>query len=186
MLRRMIAGMILPALLVMGCSTESDTASVGTSEPTAAELLDTVVAAMGTADLDAITFSGRAWRIRNGWMQTPQADPPWSYRDEITNYRHTIDFDAPASLAQGDTFASDLFLNPPTAGTYRQSVAVDNIDWSDRLEIWLTPWGFVEGAVDNGVELSSGKLDGVDYRVLSWRSSEDQVSPSGMRYTVNG
>lgn len=59
-------------------------------------------------------------------------------------------------------------------------------DWSQQLEIWLTPWGFLEGAEANGVSLDSGMLDGVEYRVLSWMSPEDQTSPSGMRYTVNG
>ena len=187
MFRRPIACAVLPALLVLGCSNPMEPTLITTTvEQSADEVLNDVVAAMGTGNLDSISFSGRAWRIRNGWMQTPHANPPWPYRDEITNYRHTINLGQAASLAQGDTFAQNLFLQPATAGTYTQNIAADNTGWASQLEIWLTPWGFLRGAADNGVELSSGKLDGVDYRMLSWMSPEDQTSPSGLRYTVNG
>ena len=189
MFRRTIACAVLPALLALGCAPEPETiTAVETmpAEPGAEEVLADVVEAMGTENLDSITYSGRAWRIRNGWMQTPQADPPWPWRDEITNYRRTIELGAPASLSRGDTFASNLFLDPPIADTFTQNIAADDSDWSDQLEIWLTPWGFLEGAAGNGVELSMGMLDGVEYRVLSWMSPEDQTSPSGLRYTVNG
>jgi hypothetical protein len=119
-------------------------------------------------------------------MQTPHADAPWPYRDEITNYRRAIDFRRPASLAQGDTFSQSLFLEPATAGTYSESISADDTDWTSRLEIYLTPWGFLDGAANSGVEISSGKLDGVEYRILSWQSSDEQTAPSGMHYTVNG
>jgi glyoxylase-like metal-dependent hydrolase (beta-lactamase superfamily II) len=119
-------------------------------------------------------------------MQTPHADAPWPYRDEITNYRRAIDFRRPASLAQGDTFSQNLFLEPATAGTYSESISADDTDWTSRLEIYLTPWGFLDGAANSGVEISSGKLDGVEYRILSWQSSDEQTAPSGMHYTVNG
>ena len=189
MFRRAIACVVLPARFALGCADGTDSQSAAPAAPpapSASELLEDVVAAMGTANLSSITYSGRAWRIRNGWMQTPHADPPWPYRDEITNYRRTIDLAQPASLAMGDTFAQNLFLAPATAGTYTQNVPATATAWSQQLEIWLTPWGFLKGAEDNGVELSSGMLDGVEYRVLSWMSPEDQTSPSGLRYTVNG
>jgi glyoxylase-like metal-dependent hydrolase (beta-lactamase superfamily II) len=119
-------------------------------------------------------------------MQTPHAEAPWPFRDEITNYRRAIDLRQPASLSRGDTFSQNLFLAPATAGTYEQTIRAGDTGWSDRLEIFLTPWGYLKGAADNGVELSTGKLDGVEYRVLTWLTPEDQVSPSGLRYTVNG
>ena len=181
MFRRMIASLLLPALLTLGCTAETITEP----EVSADQLLSDVATAMGAGNVDSITFTGRAWRIRNGWMQTPHADAPWPWRDEITNYRRTIDLGQSASLARGDTFASNLFLAPPVAGTYTQNVAADNKNWSSQLEIALTPWGFLSLAEANGVELSSGKLDGVEYRVLTTMSPEDIVSPSGMRYTVN-
>jgi glyoxylase-like metal-dependent hydrolase (beta-lactamase superfamily II) len=119
-------------------------------------------------------------------MQTPHADAPWPFRDEITNYRRAIDLRQPASLGRGDTFAENLFFAPATGGTYEQYIQANDSDWAERLEIYVTPWGFLKGAADNGVELSNGNLDGVEYRVLTWLTAADQVSPSGMRYTVNG
>ncbi|MDX1562236.1 MAG: hypothetical protein R3305_04890, partial [Gammaproteobacteria bacterium] len=149
MFRKLIAGtLVLPVLVLVACSNES-APPVQTSQapaaPSAADVLDDVVAAMGAENLSSITFSGRAWRIRNGWMQTPSASPPWPWRDEITNYRRTIDLTAPASRATGETFASNIFLDPPTAGTYNQNIRPDQTGWSQQLEIWLTPWGFLQG-----------------------------------------
>ena len=196
MFKRATLGALLPALLVLGCSGEPDPGSavVENAPPAAADVLADVVSAMGTGNLNSITMTGRAWRIRNGWMQTPHADPPWDSRDEITNYRRTIDLSQPASLARGDTFAQNLFLQPATAGTYTQNVpaaSAPNVPanaagWAQQLEIWITPWGFLKGAAANNLSLSTGKLDGVEYRVLSWQTPATQVSPGGLPYTVNG
>jgi hypothetical protein len=190
MLIRVIFSIVLPALLVLGCSSDPESTSVspeGAASPAAASnVLNDVVAAMGTGSLNSITFTGRAWRIRNGWMQTPHANPPWELRDEITNYRRTLDLTQPASLARGDTFAQNLFLQPATAGTFTQNIPANAAGWTQQLEIWITPWGFLKGAAANNATLGSGKLDGVEYRVLSWQSPEGQASPGGPRYTVNG
>jgi glyoxylase-like metal-dependent hydrolase (beta-lactamase superfamily II) len=177
-------------LLTLGCSGGDEPAAPQTTSqppaPTAESVLADVTAAMGTAGLDSITFSGWAWSIRNSFMQTPHADPPWPWRDAIWDYRRTIDLNAPASLAQGDTFAMNLFFDTPAEGTYVQHVPADQSDWTRQLEIWLTPWGFVAGAAANGAGLESAAVDGVDYTVLSWQSPASQTAPSGMRYTVNG
>jgi glyoxylase-like metal-dependent hydrolase (beta-lactamase superfamily II) len=188
MFRRLIVCAVVPALFIFGCSSppSPEAASTDGIAETAAEILDEVVSAMMADGVYSVTYSGRAWRIRNGWMQTPHADAPWPFRDEITNYRRAIDLRQPASQGRGDTFAQNLFLAPATAGTYSQSIEANDSDWADRLEIYLTPWGFLKGAADNGVELSPGKLDGVEYRVLTWMTSDDQVSPSGLHYTVKG
>lgn len=107
MFRKTIAVAALPALLVLGCSTDEGALvePVVDAPPSADEVLADIVAAMGTDDLESISYSGRAWRPRNGWMQTPSASPPWPWRDEITDYTRTIDLNAPASLARGETFA---------------------------------------------------------------------------------
>ncbi len=195
MFRRTMISAALPALLVLGCSgdngsmSETAQAQAQPSEPappSAADVLSDVVAAMGASDLDSITYAGGAWQARNGFMQTPNASPPWPYRDYILNYRRTIDLTTPASLALGETYASNIFLDEPQPGRYMQNVAEDQTAWAQRLEIWLTPWGFLKGAEDNGVELETQVMDGDEYRVLSWMSPESQTAPSGLRYTVNG
>lgn len=189
MVKRLGVGWLVPALLMFGCSGGGDpTPQVAAEEPVldAAVVLENVISAMGTADVESITFSGTAWRVRNSFRQTYSASPPWPERDEITNYRRTLDLSQPASIASGDTFAQNLFLEPPVAGTYSQHIPGDERAWGQQLEIWLTPWGFLAGAERNGVELETATVDGVDYTVLSWQSPADQTAPSGLRYTVNG
>ena len=186
---------LIPFLLILGCGGSQNAApppasnadsAAETAPPTADSVLADTIAAMGTEGLDSITYSGWAWRIRNSFMQTPHADPPWPWRDAIWDYARTIDLGAPASLATGDTFAMNLFFNPPVEGTYVQSVPADQDGWAQQLEIWLTPWGFLAGAAANGVTMDSASIDGMDYTTLSWQSPADQTAPSGMRYTVNG
>lgn len=191
MLRRIFVLMLLPALSILGCTDGGDSpppasSAAAPAAPDATTVLNDVVAALGAGDLRSITYSGTAWRIRNSFMQTPSASPPWPSRDEITNYRRTIDLTAPASLATGDTFAQNLFLEPAVAGTYTQNIPADRTAWSDQLEIWLTPWGFVQGARNNGATASRETVDGTPFTVLSWQSPATQTAPSGLRYTVNG
>lgn len=195
MFHRTMIWMALPALVVLGCSSDTEPTSAQAqapaaesepAPPSAEDVLADVVAAMGTADLDSITYSGGAWQARNGFMQTPNASPPWPYRDYILNYRRTIDLSAPASLALGDTLASNIFLASPAPDTYMQNIPADQTAWAQQLEVWLTPWGFLKGAEDNGVEVETRMMDGDEYRVLTWMSPESQTSPSDMRYTVNG
>jgi glyoxylase-like metal-dependent hydrolase (beta-lactamase superfamily II) len=119
-------------------------------------------------------------------MQTPNASPPWPSRDDITNYRRAIDLARPASLAIGDTFSQNLFLEPAVAGTYTQNVPPEQTAWAQQLEIWLTPWGFLQGAQQNGAEVETRAVDGTEYTVLTWQSPATQTSPSGLQYTVNG
>lgn len=173
-------------LFVLGCSSDTEPTSTTSPATDANAALANVVAAMGTSDLDSITYSGRAWRIRNSFMQTASASPPWPSRDEITNYERAIDLTQPASLATGETFSQNLFLEPAVAGTYTQNVPADRTAWAQQLEIWLTPWGFLRGAASNGVEMDTRVVEGTAFTVLSWRSPASQTSPSGLRYQVNG
>lgn len=194
MFRKALIWTAVPAIALLGCSGDGNVESATDLAPTEAggapldadAVLADVVAAMGAADLASVTFSGTAWRIRNGFMQTPNATPPWLSRDEITNYRRAIDLDLPASLATGETFAQNLFLEPPVAGTYTQNISATQSEWAQQLEIWLTPWGFLHGAEANGAEIRTESMGGNDYTVLSFMSPPSQTSPSGLRYIVNG
>jgi glyoxylase-like metal-dependent hydrolase (beta-lactamase superfamily II) len=187
MLSRIFLLMFLPAFSILGCADGGDSPPAApAAAPDATVVLNDVVAALGAGNLSSITYSGTAWRIRNSFMQTPNASPPWPSRDEITNYTRTIDLATPASLATGDTFAQNLFLEPAVAGRYTQSIPADRTVWSAQLEIWLTPWGFVQGAKNHGATASRQTVDGTQFTVLSWQSPTTQAAPSGLRYTVNG
>lgn len=189
-LHRTLSGLLLGGLLLSGCSGGADQAAApaGNAAPAApqASVLEAASARLGLDGIDTISFSGTAWRVRNSFRQTLSASPPWPERDEITNFVRAIDLNAPASRATGETFASNLFLDPPVAGVYQQNIPATQRSWSQQLEIWLTPWGFLKGASQYGATEGSTSLNGQQYRTLTWQSPADQVSPSGLRYTVTG
>lgn len=181
------------AMLFTACSQES--AESPAAEPAAgpaaagASAVDAAIAALGMENLGSITYSGTAWRIRNSFMQTPSASPPWPSRDTITNYTRTINLanvSQPVSFAKGETFAQNLFFAPAVAGTYTQYIPGDQTAWGQQLEVWLTPWGFLKGADAYDATEASQTLDNNPVTAVTWTSPATQTSPSGMRYTVTG
>ncbi len=52
------------------------------------------------------------------------------------------------------------------------------------MQIWTTPWGFLNGAAANNATVKSQKIDGVPYKVVTW--SPAQKSPSGLPYKLLG
>jgi glyoxylase-like metal-dependent hydrolase (beta-lactamase superfamily II) len=177
--------LLLGALLLSGCSGQSEAPTQSAAPaPDSEALIDSAQAALGMDGMTAISYSGTAWRIRNSFRQTRTASPPWPEHDEITNYVRTLDLTQPVSRATGDTFASNLFLEPPVAGTYTQNVAAGQTAWGQQLEYWLTPWGFLQGADQYDATVGAESADGLTQ--LSWQSPPAQVSPGGLRYTVNG
>jgi glyoxylase-like metal-dependent hydrolase (beta-lactamase superfamily II) len=178
----------LSLLFLTACSNESDTSTATTEmagEDMAPSIAD-VATDMGLDGVDSLTLSGSAWRIRNSFRQTLTASPPWPERDEITNWVQTIDFTASAMRGQGDTFASNLFFAPPVAGTHVINAPAGRDSWRQQMEVWLTPWGFVNGAQRYGAQSSQLEFNGNSYTRFSFESPESMTSPSGMRYTVNG
>lgn len=187
MFRKMTIVAACVALFAVGCGggSEEPEAEAAPEPIDAGSAVSEAVAAMGMENLDSITYSGTGFQIRNSFLQTANASPPWS-GDDITNYVRTIDLTQPASRATGDTFREPLFLGGPVAGTYTQNVPANQTNWAQQMEIWLTPWGFLRGAEANGAEATSQMIDGADYSVVTWMSPATQTSPSGMRYTVTG
>jgi len=179
---------ILSLLLLVSCSNESEApvATQAGAETNAGPSIEEVSVAMGLDNVDSLMFTGTAWRIRNSFRQTLTASPPWPERDQISNWAQAIDLNAPAMLGSGDTFSSNLFFDPPAVGTHVINVPANTESWRQQLEIWLTPWGFVKGAQRFEAQSSAVEMDGISYTMFSFMSPESMISPSGMRYTVNG
>ena len=72
----------------------------------------------------------------------------------------------------------------PPAGKYNQVINAATPAWSQQMEIWLTPWGFLKGAAANNATLKTTKVNGVPYKVLTWIPA--QKAPSGATYKVSG
>jgi glyoxylase-like metal-dependent hydrolase (beta-lactamase superfamily II) len=103
----------------------------------------------------------------------------------ISNYVRVIDLSAPASRHTGGT--NNIGAGGSTtvaAGTFFQQVTPQQADvsqpWAQSVEFYLTPWGFLKGAADNGA--TATRQGG--FTVLTWFPKV--TSASGKGYTING
>ena len=146
--------------------------------------------AMGTDSLTSITYSGSA---RTGaFGQSKSIGEPMGAVNvtQVTGYTRTINFapgaDAAAlvSRASGQTQPPAVPGVPPQpAGTLNQNITGTQAssNWTQALNIWTTPWGFVKGAAANNatVRQQGGQ------QIVSFSPSGFK-SPSGQAYTVTG
>jgi glyoxylase-like metal-dependent hydrolase (beta-lactamase superfamily II) len=136
---------------------------------------------MGADSLTSVTYSGSAADVN--FLQTKNINGPWPLRP-ITNYVRAIDLTQVASRASGSTMNQGLFGGAPVAGRFNQGITVQNALWQQQLEYWVTPWGFLKGAVTNSATVKTQKIKGRNYAVVTWMPPVK--APSGIAYRVNG
>ena len=107
----------------------------------------------------------------------------------IDSYVRVIDLSAPTSRQTGATHnIGPGGSTTVTPGTFFQQVTPQQADvsqpWANSLELYITPWGFLEGAAANNAMVSRRKVDGKNYTVLTW--SPTVKAPSGKSYVING
>ena len=107
----------------------------------------------------------------------------------ITGYVRVIDLGAHITRQTGAT--NNIGPGGSTAvtpGTFFQQVTPQQAElsqpWAQSLDFYITPWGFLSGAVTSNATVSSKSVDGKKYTVLSW--SPAVKAPSGKSYTING
>lgn len=145
--------------------------------------------AMGINGLDSITYYGSGANYNLG--QNNNANYPWP-RVNVNDYRRTIDFSQPASLATGMTYAVPVTGGNATLNPFTQNIRPPgtpntppaNATWAQQLEIWITPWGFLKGAAANQATAQRQTVDGKRYNVVSWNAP--LKSPSGQNYRLVG
>jgi glyoxylase-like metal-dependent hydrolase (beta-lactamase superfamily II) len=118
-------------------------------------VLQATAIAMGMENLTSIRYSGTGWRGGVGQNVSPDRDWP---RVELTSYTRTIDFETMSSKeeyvlengAQGTTLVSGTYAwaLDPQGQPVPQPAAAE----LRRLEILLTPWGFIKGAMAPGAD----------------------------------
>ena len=137
--------------------------------------------AMGVAGMHAIMITGAAAqgnfgqsrRISFGLAST-----------SLNNYTRTFDFARGVGRTTADTVPPQIPGGPaPRPGKIDQAIAPD-APWTQQLEIWLTPWGFLRGAATHAATLRNQKIEGSSFRVVTW--SPEQKAPSGLSYKVSG
>jgi glyoxylase-like metal-dependent hydrolase (beta-lactamase superfamily II) len=144
-------------------------------------VLEDASRAIGAATLNAITYSGNAAQGNFGQSRTITFGIAST---SIRNYTRTIDFTTSRAHITGDTMPPAVRGGPPPQpGMLDQTIAADS-PWSLQHQIWVTPWGFLRGAVANHATVRTQKIDGEPYRVVTWMTP--QKAPSGLPYKVVG
>jgi len=156
-------------------------AAAGSDEAKA--VIDAASKAMGVVGMTSITFSGAAAVGNFGQSRTISFGLAST---SVRNYIRTIDFTAPASHATGITQPPAAVRGGPLPpmGTYEQMITAATPAWVQQMQIWATPWGFLIGAAANNATVKSQKVNGIQYKAVTW--SPPQKSPSGLSYKLTG
>ena len=131
-------------LLMTGSATAQNVQSV----------LQSAATALRMENLTSIQYTGTGWQGRVGQNVAPDRDWP---RVELTSYTRTIDFETMASkeeyVREGTTNQVTNLVSGDYAWTLNaQGEPVPQPANAElrRLEIFLTPWGFIKGAMAPG------------------------------------
>ena len=117
-------------------------------------VLQTTAIAMGMENLTSIQYSGTGWQGRVGQNVSPDRDWP---RVELESYTRTIDFVTMSSKEEYVREGTTSQVTNLVSGDYAwnlnaqgQPVPQPAAAELRRLEILLTPWGFIKGAMAPG------------------------------------
>jgi glyoxylase-like metal-dependent hydrolase (beta-lactamase superfamily II) len=154
----MIVGFLLAAILPQNIAAQD-----------AAAVIDASVKAMGTATLQSIRYTGTG--TNNSVGQAFTSGGPWP-RFKVTKYVALVNYTVPAM--QQEIIRVDNEYPPrgggagpfnpntgqggirPIPGDIIQNQNIDGRTETGSLNIWLTPHGFLKGAVANGHATISG------------------------------
>ena len=138
-------------------------------------------------DVKSITYSGSAKDVAFQQCGANKADMMCRGTHDpmrpIDNYVRAIDLSTPASRATGVTYNIGGGGSTTVApGNFNQQIANTDVSapWNTTLEFYLTPWGFLKGAAENG---ATARRQG-NTTVLTW--SPKITAASGKAYTING
>ncbi|NOT26895.1 MAG: MBL fold metallo-hydrolase, partial [Acidobacteria bacterium] len=177
--RTTIVAALVGALFVTRVSAQDSTAVVAAAAK-----------AMGTETLTSITYSGTA---RTGaFGQSKNIGQPMGPNNltQVTQYTRTLTFAQAAnpmaliSRATGPTRPPTVpGIAPPMPGVFNQNITGQQAsgNWTQALNVWTTPWGFLKGAAANAASVRrQGGQQVVSFSPAGFKS------PSGRVYTVTG
>jgi glyoxylase-like metal-dependent hydrolase (beta-lactamase superfamily II) len=149
-------------------------------------IVENSLRAMGAANLNAIVYSGEGAYGNFGQSRTISFGLS---SISIRNYTRAIDFTRPAMRETGTAVPiagprTPQPTGPDAAPRPFELTAPVGEGWPAQMEIWVTPWGFLKGALANSPVVRSRKIDGVTYQVVTW--NPPQKAPSGQPYRVVG
>jgi glyoxylase-like metal-dependent hydrolase (beta-lactamase superfamily II) len=121
-------------------------------------VVTTAVKAMGVQNLKTIQISGSGSNAGIGQNINPTTGWPTVY---MKSYIRQIDIDAGASSAQ--------FVRVQNGAETQQSQVIPaNAGWDQKFDFWVTPYGFLKGAMANPVTMRSEAMNGTNYKVVTF------------------
>ena len=162
----------------------------------AQSVLEAAATKMGTKNLNSIQYSGTGWRGAVGQNFNPELDWP---RTEIKSYTRTIDFGAKSSKeemvrVQGSYSSRGGGRTPivgerhevfMVSGDHAWNLSGDNVVPTParaevrQLEIWLTPHGFIKGAMaGDPTAVTRYEYGGEKVTIVSFKAMD--------KYRING
>jgi len=162
------------ALLLVACGEPAPT-----PPPDSATLLTAARTAMGGDGLNSIEFSGsgqdatvgQPWNIGEGW-------PMWS----VSDYSRVIDYGAGSSIQSAVREIADPAklggggAQPGAAPQNQNTNVTADSGFNQKLQLWLTPHGFLGLAEDSNPTITSEAMNGADYNVASFNVADGDIS----------
>jgi glyoxylase-like metal-dependent hydrolase (beta-lactamase superfamily II) len=141
-------------------------------------LLDTATKTMGAENLRTIQYSASGFSFVFAQAATPGG--PWP-RFSVKSYTREIDYDAPASRVQLIRSSVDKRggggVGIPVVDQTQNQVILPNAAWTQQVDIWLTPYGFIKAAATRRPALKQERIRGRNYNVITFTEN---------KYTVRG
>ena len=156
------AGVVVMALACAGAASAQDAKAV----------IAQASNAMGVTGLDSITVSGGGGQGNFGQSRTITFGIASTL---YGNYARTYDFTTATARFTADTAPpTPRGGTPPPRGKLDQFVRAD-APWSQQLQIWVTPWGFLRGAAANAATVKNQKIDGTAYKVIGYINADTNL-----------
>lgn len=136
--------------------------------------------AMGVDGLNSIHYYGVA---ANGQLgQNNNANQPWPVT-AANDYVRAIDFMQASSRATWQNYAVPVTGGAAALAAGQQNIAAD-APWAQKVEIYITPWGFLKAASTNDTTMRTQTVDGRRYYAVTVTGTAK--SPGGLPYRVVG
>lgn len=152
----------------------------GAAAQDAKAVVESAIKAMGAENLGSIRYTGSGFNYALGQAVNPSS--PWP-KFNVKTYERVIDFDAGGTR---QIMVRTQAENPPRGGGLQpivgeQTQSVVNgfkEPWASQFEVWVTPAGFLKGALENHATVQSRTVGGRKYNVVSFMAAN--------KYKVNG
>jgi len=148
-----------------------------TAQNPAGPVIDSALQALGSHDLKTMQFSGSGAEFCLGQQYSSTSGWP---KFNLADYTRVINFDGPASRQTAKRSQSQPMsggCGSPVADSNQQSFIAANAPWAQKLEILLTPQGFLKYAAGHNPALVTRKVGKQAYNVVSFKEG---------KYTMNG